>query len=396
MNEAFRVAVTVLMLVMAGLTLPGSLELVLVTLGGVLPPRSRSAQRLTLRRLACVVPAHDEAAGIAECIESLRAAAKVRRAEVVVVADNCRDETAAVARSHRARVLERIDPQRRGKGYALQFAFEHLIPGGADAVLVVDADTRVAPNFIAEMAAALEAGAGAVQCRYLVANADASLRTRLMQVALLAFNVLRPRGRDRWGLSAGIFGNGFGLTSETLETVPYTATSIVEDLEYHLRLVEHGIVVCFADRTCVYGDMPAAGKGVRTQRVRWEGGRLRILNAAAPKLMRGVLGGHGRFVEPLLDLLLPPLGLQVALLTITLVAPLAGLRLYGAVGLAVVGVHVLTAIAVGGGGRRELKALAMAPFYIVWKIAMLPAILRSARTHARWVRTERRESTQDL
>jgi len=143
-----------------------------------------------------------------------------------------------------------------------------LIAEGADAFLVVDADSRVAPNFIAEMAAALEAGAGAVQCRYLVANPGASLRTRLMNVALLAFNVLRPRGRDRWGLSAGILGNGFGLAARTLETAPYRATSVVEDLEYHLSLVGAGIDVRFVDRTAVYGDMPAEGKGVRTQRAR--------------------------------------------------------------------------------------------------------------------------------
>ena len=122
----------------------------------------------------CVIPAHDEASGIARCVESLRLAATAQTAEVVVIADNCTDQTGAVARSAGARVIERNDPAHRGKGYALEFAFRRLIAEGADAFLVVDADSRVAPNFIAEMAAALEAGAGAVQCRYLVANPGAS------------------------------------------------------------------------------------------------------------------------------------------------------------------------------------------------------------------------------
>jgi hypothetical protein len=79
-------------------------------------------------------------------------------------------------------------------------------------------------------------GADAVQCRYTTLNVDASLRTRLMNVSLMAFNALRPRGRSAMGLSAGILGNGFALSAETLRPVPYTADSVVEDLEYHLLL----------------------------------------------------------------------------------------------------------------------------------------------------------------
>lgn len=390
MNETLAVARLVLSLLAAGWTLPGTLELLLVTVGGILPPRRTGARQRILRHLVCVVPAHDEADGIGRCVESLRVAAAARTAEVVVIADNCSDQTAAVARSAGARVLERNDPAHRGKGYALEFAFSRLMAEGTDAVLLVDADSRVAPNFIGEMAAELEAGAGAVQCRYLVANPGASLRTRLMNVALLAFNVLRPRGRDRWRLSAGILGNGFGLAAQTLKTAPYRATSVVEDLEYHLGLVEAGIGVRFAGRTAVYGDMPAQGKGVVTQRARWEGGRLLMMRAAVPKLVRDLLRGRCRVAEPLLELMLLPLGLHVALLTMVLVAaPEAGLRGYGAAGLAVVGGHVIAAIAVGGGGWRDLAALALAPFYVFWKIRMLPSILRASRKHALWVRTER-------
>jgi len=389
MNTTWAATRMVLAVLAAFVTLPGTLELLVVTLGGILPRRRTSGPRRILRHLACVIPAHDEEHGIARCVESLNLAAMARTAEVTVIADNCSDQTAAAARGAGARVIERSDPSRRGKGYALEFAFERLIAEGADALFVVDADSRVAPNFIAEMAARLEAGAGAVQCRYLVANPGASLRTRMMNVALLAFNVLRPRGRDRWGLSAGILGNGFGLAANTLAAAPYRATSVVEDLEYHLSLVGAGIDVRFVDRTAVYGDMPAEGKGVRTQRARWEGGRLLMIGATAPKLVRGILRGRGRLVEPLLDLLLLPLGLHVGLLTMALAAPHPGLRLCGAAGLTLVGGHVVSAIAVGGGGWRDLAALAMAPFYVVWKICMLPSILRASRRHSPWVRTER-------
>ncbi|HTS32132.1 MAG TPA: glycosyltransferase family 2 protein [Bryobacteraceae bacterium] len=389
MTATFRAALVGISAIAAAWTLPGTLELLLVTIGGILRPRPTPAPQRILRRLLCVIPAHNEAHGIARCVESLRAAVSMREAEIVVIADNCADQTAAVARNAGARVLERRDPEQRGKGYALEFAFGRLIAEGADAFLVVDADSRVAPNFIAEMAAVLEAGAAAVQCRYLVANPGVSLRTRLMNVALLGFNVLRPRGRERWGLSAGILGNGFGLAAHTLEKMPYRATSVVEDLEYHLGLIAVGMDVRFADQTAVYGEMPAEGKGVKTQRARWEGGRLRMIGTTVPTLVRSIPRGRGRMVEPLLDLLLLPLALHVGLLALALAAPVAVLRLYGAAGLAVVGGHVAAAIAVGGGGWRDAAVLAWAPFYVLWKICMLPTILRASRKDAPWVRTER-------
>jgi hypothetical protein len=135
--------------------------------------------------------------------------------------------------------------------------------------------------------------------------------------------------------------------------------------------------------------MPSQGKGIKTQRARWEGGRFRMIRSAAPDLLGRVLRGRGRFVEPLLDLLLLPLGLHVALLVIGLASPQLWLRMYGAFGLAVAGGHVLSAITIGGGGWCDLEARALAPFYILSKICMLPSILCAARRDAPWVRTER-------
>src|SRR5690349_18680269 len=153
MNEAFGAARIVLALMAAGVTLPGSLELILVTVGGILPQRRTQAPRRILKHVVCVIPAHDEAKGIARCVRSLLVAAAVRAAEIVVIADNCTDQTAAVARTAGARVIERNDAAQRGKGCALEFAFARLIAEGADAFLVVDADSRVAPNFTGVMSA---------------------------------------------------------------------------------------------------------------------------------------------------------------------------------------------------------------------------------------------------
>ncbi|MEP7338943.1 MAG: glycosyltransferase family 2 protein [Acidobacteriota bacterium] len=391
-NDFLTILMAVIGVGLAALTLPGTIELLLLTLGGILPPRRNHAQTGdgAQLRLAIVAPAHNEAAGIQRCVRSLLSCEPASdKFAVAVVADNCTDNTAALAREAGARVLVRCDPERRGKGYALDFAFQMLLAEGYDAVIVVDADTLVDQNFTAEFRGLFAAGADAIQCRYTVNNAEASLRTRLMNIALFAFNVLRPRGRDRWGLSAGLLGNGFGLTGQTLRAVPYDAVSVVEDLEYHLRLVRTGRVVRFADGVTVKADMPAGGQGAKTQRARWEGGRLRMAAQSVPSLLMEILRGRIRLIEPLLELLLLPLAFHVVILLAALIPPFAPTRVYALCGLGVVALHIVAAIRVGGGGLKEFAALAAAPFYVAWKLVLIPATLRTARKDADWVRTER-------
>jgi cellulose synthase/poly-beta-1,6-N-acetylglucosamine synthase-like glycosyltransferase len=374
----------------AALSLPGFIELLLLTLGGLLPERRRTPEGGASGpfRLITVIPAHNEEAGLPACLRSL-AGAGAPSQDVVVVADNCTDGTAEAAAREGVRVLERHDSERRGKGYALDFAFSRLLQEDAGAFLIVDADTTVPPGFHAAMRRRFLDGADAAQCRYLVGNPGGSMRTRLMNLALIAFNAFRPRGRERWGLSSGILGNGFGLSRRVLEAVPYEASSVVEDLEYHLRLVQAGFRVQFAGETCVYGEMPVRGAGVRTQRARWEGGRIRMVREHAALLSGRVLRGDFRMLEPLLDLLLLPLALHVALLLAALSAPSAWIRGYAALGLLLVLVHLLGAVWRCGTGWRDLGALAVAPFYVLWKIAMIPMLIRTSRSGSAWVRTER-------
>ena len=373
-------------------TLPGTLELLFLTLGGVLPRRKfeHGPHKSVAHRTAFVVPAHDEESVIEACIKSLLACDQSDGvAPIFVVADNCTDRTNEFALRAGATVLVRTDSTRRGKGYALDFAFETLAGLEFNRFIVVDADSSVTPDLLRAVNEKFDAGADAIQCRYKVRNASESTRTRWMNIALMAFNVLRPRGRDRLGLSAGILGNGFALSRETLEQVPYHAVSVVEDLEYHIRLVEAGLKVRFVDTATVYGEMPTGGKGVSTQRARWEGGRFRMAAKFVPQLLGDVLTGKLRLLEPLGDLLLLPLAFHVALVLLVLMTPLWPVRLYAACALGVVAVHVLATIVVCGGNWRDLGALFSAVFYLLWKVRTIPALLRNASGNAAWVRTER-------
>lgn len=372
-------------------TLPGTIELFVLSAAGLLPAKRRTLRPTNeLFRLAVVVPAHNEELNIAGCVRSIQSAERTGiELAIAVIADNCEDGTAAVAAAQGARVLVRTNVEKRGKGYALDYAFRILQSEGYDAFAVVDADSTVSANFLRATVESIRNGAEATQCRYIVRNSGDSVRTRLLNVALLAFNVLKPRGRDRLGLSAGIYGNGFALSAATLRAVPYTAESVVEDLEFHLALVRAGRRVRFVDDAVVYGEMPVAGAGVKTQRARWEGGRLRMLAEKAPSLVVEILKGRLALTEPLLDLLLLPLAFHVTLLLLSALTPFAPARDLGLAGLAVVVFHLFAAIRTGGGSWKDASVLAAAPFYIVWKILLIPRIVATSRSGAAWVRTER-------
>src|SRR6202023_2335612 len=112
----------------------------------------------TINPLAVLIPAHNESKSIARCVKGVAACAVPPGVEIliVVVADNCSDATAQIARAAGARVIERVDPARRGKGFALRYAFNQLLREGADGtladgILVIDADSLVQPNALVEV-----------------------------------------------------------------------------------------------------------------------------------------------------------------------------------------------------------------------------------------------------
>jgi cellulose synthase/poly-beta-1,6-N-acetylglucosamine synthase-like glycosyltransferase len=379
----------------AVVSLPGTIELGLLTLASMLPGRAARRTAVNPVRLAVVIPAHNERENLGQCLDSLLADNRDKSAVITVIADNCTDETAEIARRKGVDVIERFNTTLRGKGYALEYAFDLLAPRRFDAYIIVDADSVVPRGFFAAFAAAFSNGADAVQCPYLALHADASNRTQLLDIALRGFNWIRPLGRERLGLSVGILGNGFGLRRELLERVPYTAHSVVEDLEYHLALVDHGYRVQLVENTQVQGEMPGAGKGRETQRARWEGGRVRMLREHTLPLLGKVLSGRGAAVEPLFELLLFPLGFHVVLLLAGLVAASDSIRAVAGFGLAMVLLHVVAAVGRGGSVGRDLKALITAPGYVLWKIGKLPMILLASRKNTGWVRTERAATQEE-
>lgn len=349
-------------------------------------------------RFRIIVPAHNEEAGIADTVKSLSALDYAKDAfSVLVVADNCTDGTAQSARAAGAEVLERQDDKLRGKGYALLYAFERL-PPEVDAVVVIDADTLVSPNLLTAFAARLALGAHAAQADYAVRNPHQSWRTRLIAIAFGAFHIVRSRGRERLALSAGLRGNGMCFSSEILKRVAHDAFSIVEDVEYGIRLGEAGCRVHYADEAHVYGEMVSTAAAARSQRQRWEGGRRALASAHGLRLVKRGLAASNRVLFDLgFDLLVPPLSRLALSAFGGLVAALAAAVLLGGAAWSVVGpwavcallvvAYVLRGWMVSGTGLRGLLDLGLAPAYVLWKLT-----LRSKgkpKADAPWIRTTR-------
>jgi cellulose synthase/poly-beta-1,6-N-acetylglucosamine synthase-like glycosyltransferase len=363
-----------------------------------LPTPPASSRQL---RFDIVVPAHNEALGIAHTIANLRQLDwPADRFRILVVADNCNDETAAIAKAAGAHVLERHDETQRGKGYALKFAFQRSKEEGwCDAIVIVDADSEVTPNMLEAFASRIERGAGVLQARYGVLNPWGSWRTRLLTVAIGAVDTLRSRARERWGVSSGLRGNGWCVTHKLLDEVNYNAFSLTEDLEYGVALGLAGHRVVYTTEAEAAQDMtPASPQAAQTQRRRWEMGRFRLLRSKTLPLLRAALQRRSLVCLDLaFDLLLLPLSyiaLAVgALLVVAILATWWHLAFLPWVWLGVACIltlllYVMRGWQLSGMGARGLLDLLGAPWFVLWKLLLM---LRRNRSEG-WVRTERKRS----
>lgn len=385
MHLLITVAASLLLLA----SLPLVLELCVLSCASLLPQRRLAARGVDVKvRLAAILPAHNEQQLIATSIRSLQRSVRPPDA-IYVVAHNCTDGTAVNAQAAGAEVLVFDDDGSRGKGAALHYGFTYALSHGSTAVLVIDADSVVEPTLTQRVADAIATGADAVQARYIASNADSGTRTALMALSLTGMNVVRPRGRQRLGLSCGIFGNGFALSAATLQAVPYTAHSVVEDLEYHLALVRSGRRVRFLEYATVLGELPDNDRAAGTQRARWEGGRAHIRRQFSPRLVLSVLRGDLRLLEPLLDLLSLPIASIVPILLVMAALPLHWCRLYACAGLLSLILYVAASVALSPNPSASGRALLSVPGYLLFKAGLLRAKHHASQGKAAWVRTAR-------
>lgn len=345
--------------------------------------------------LAILVPAHDEEAVIGSTLASI---ANARRPEdrVIVIADNCSDRTAEIAHASGAEVLVRSDTAKRGKGYALQYAIDHLKAAPPAGVVVIDADCSVGEGAFGRIAAQMSATGRPAQMLCLMrAPMGAPAQRRIAEFAWILINKVRMRGLQRLSGAARLTGAGMALPWSVAVRINLASGEIVEDLALSARLTAEGAAPILVEEALVESVFPAQTASAVTQRARWENGSLRLATHVAPSLLlRALTKADFRLFCAALDLAVPPMTVFGAALTAVLAASLAPL-LWGDVAplkaaLAACALFAAATVAAWAGFGREalpVKDIAAAGLYLRDKASVyFGAGRRSAKT---WTRTAR-------
>lgn len=354
------------------------------------------------RRFAFIVPAHNEEKDIERTLQSFSGIEYPRDlVEVVVIADNCTDRTASVARRSGATVLERTDPSRRGKGHALRWGFDILLRDRSDieAFVVIDADSVVVPDYLRILNAYIDGGARVCQTSDLVSPDVSGWSGRMSRIGFLLYNYVRPLGRAALGSTVGLRGNGMCFLREILTRHPWDAFTRAEDLEYGLNLLLQGVKVTFVPEATVFARMPEEAKHAVSQRARWEGGRMALIRRYTGPLVSRALGkGCGSCVDSLLDLMTPAMvnltGVCFLMAFVSGVLLLAGVgwMAFFAVAWSLLGLfgigHLLVGLWIARAEPSLYRTLLQIPKYALWKISVYLG-LGNRRGRGEWVRTSR-------
>ena len=342
-----------------------------------------------------LVPAHNEATGISATLETLlpQLAAQDR---LVVIADNCDDETAAVARTAGATVIERQDTERRGKGYALDYGLQFIKVNPPEVVVVVDADCIVAQGTIDQLARQAFATARPVQATYLMEQPDnPELKDLFSTLAITVKNLVRPRGLDQLGLPCLLTGSGMAFPWSVLSKVSLAGSKTVDDMQLALDLAIAGHAPMYSQEAQVTGRLMKQ-HAAKSQRTRWEHGHLETLLTQVPHLLKACIEQKRFELFTLaLELCVPPLSLLVMMW----VAAMGVALLIGVLGASWIPTILLTIewllifISIVGAwakfSRTKLPVLTLlaVPLYVLWKIPLYLAFLVKPQT--KWIRTER-------
>jgi cellulose synthase/poly-beta-1,6-N-acetylglucosamine synthase-like glycosyltransferase len=361
-----------------------------------LRPRTRRDPRMESPPIVVLMPAHNEAVGVARSVrsvlEQLRACDRL-----LVIADNCSDDTAGVATAAGATVVERSDPARRGKSHALAFGREHLqcTDGSrpkSSIIVLVDADCSPGPDAIRQLAWTAWRRNAAVQGAYLlVSPPHADTIVKLSSFAFLIKNLVRQRGLQRLTGAALLQESGMAFPAAMFARLEWDRLSLVEDLDMGIRLVVSGERVLFEERASFVSDASSRA-GTGGQRRRWEHGMLRSMGRSVPGLLGAGICGRPRLLLLALDQCVPPAALLIALAAgdtigvAALVGWHASLQLLLGCDL-ILGSSLVLVWAKHGREILPGRALLALPSYMAWKLPI--AFQFITRRQREWLRTER-------
>jgi 1,2-diacylglycerol 3-beta-glucosyltransferase len=334
----------------------------------------------TIRRFNVFVPAHNEELYLPRLLASLRLQEYPSdRFVVTVIADNCSDRT--VSRCHEAgvAVLERTDPDRRGKGHAIGWAIERIDLDAFDAIVIVDGDSVVGTGLLKHLNFQMELGDRVIQCYNGVANPGQTWFTRLMDVSRTIANEILHPAKRKLGLSSHLMGNGMCFGVDVLRQFGWGAFLVGEDWEYYARLILGGSHVGYNRHAAVYHQESVNLQQASSQRMRWSGGRFEVLRLYGPALLlQGLRRRSLTCIDASLPLVFPnpSLGMNLTLLGMALAGGAwlighdATLTVWFAVLAALQLIMFMIGVLYTKNKVANALALFLAPAFLVWKLGI--------------------------
>ena len=246
---------------------------------------------------AILICARNEAAVIGDLLASLRAQTYPRELlTVYVLADNCTDDTARIAREGGAVVYERFNRQQVGKGYALQTLLTHIardVPAGYDGYFVFDADNLLSPDYIEQMNRTFSAGHDIITSYRASKNYGDNWISAGYALWFLRESRYLNHARSLLGTSCAVSGTGFLFSRAVLEeTGPWPFHLLTEDIEFSIHEILQGRKIAFCPDAVLYDEQPTTFRQSWRQRLRWSKGYLQVFQRYGTRLLGGVLRGN--------------------------------------------------------------------------------------------------------
>ena len=240
-------------------------------------------------RFMAIIPAHNEQEVIGNLIESLKNQNYNKELyDIYVIADNCTDNTARVARDLGAIVYERYDENKKTKGYALDWFLQQKIKEDApyDAICVFDADNIVDKNFIKAMNKKLCQGEDVVQGYRDIKNPTDNWITSGYALFYWTNHRFYHLARYNLGLSPMLNGTGFMVNFNIIkENNGWKTLTLTEDIEFSLQRILKGKRLGWATDAIVYDEQPTGFKQSWSQRSRWTVGHMQCIKEYTSKLL---------------------------------------------------------------------------------------------------------------
>jgi len=353
-------------------------------------------------RFAIIIPAHNEELLLERNLISIREQRYPRELhKTIVVADNCVDQTAFIASRNGALVMERVDAEHVGKGYAIKYALESISLENFDAVFVVDADSMINCDALMHLNEPIKKGIDAIQCYNGVSNSEDSWFTRLLDVSRTISNEIFHPAKMKLGLSSYLMGNGMCFSRKFLQKYGWNAFTVGEDWEFYTKIIQAGRTVAFSNKARVYHQESSSLKQATTQRMRWSSGRFEIARKYGFRLFfQGLREGNIIKIDGSLPLLFPNPSLGMNLTLIGLIASIVVLIASGNnsfvfwyISLFVLQLVIFVAgILYTKNKIMKLLSLFVAPIFLTWKLGIDLFSMLGFGTK-KWIRTERKASS---